>query len=127
MKKIILILCAALMSCAHAKYIVPNDTITQTKTQTKTIERDSIFLHDSIYVREYTKGDTIFIDKIVEHFKDRWQTKIDTFARCDTITITQTQTIKEPVRYVPGFYRICTWICCIGVALLVLLLVLKFT
>jgi len=114
------VVCAILMSCRSQQIIVPNDTITTTTTKTKTIERDSIYLHDSIYVREYIQGDTVFRDKLVEHWKDRWLTRIDTIMQHDTTTVKQTitQTIKEPVRYVPGFYKWCTglfWLLVVGV------------
>jgi len=106
------VLCAMLMSCAHTQYVVPNDTTTNTNRYHGHYERDSIYLHDSIYVREYTKGDTVFIDKIVEHFKDRWLTRTDTLSQIDTVTITQTQTVtvSEKVKFVPGFYKWCTGI-----------------
>lgn len=47
--------------------------------------RDSIYLHDSVYVKEYIKGDTVFIVKYRDRWRDRtrevhdtlWRTKID--------------------------------------------------
>jgi len=119
------IILLALTCCAQTKYVVPNDTITQTNTRTITIQRDSIYLHDSIYVREYIQGDTVYRDKIVEHWKDRWLSRADTLQRCDTITITQTQTIKEPVKYVPGFYKWCAGILIVVVIGIIARIVIK--
>lgn len=34
--------------------------------------RDSIYLHDSVYVKEFVKGDTVYIEK----YKDRWRDRI---------------------------------------------------
>jgi len=122
------VVCVTLMSCRSQQIIVPNDTITQTQTKTKTIARDSIYLHDSIYVREYIQGDTVFRDKLVEHWKDRWLTRIDTVMQKDTTTVTQTitQTITEPVRYVPGFYKWCVAILVLLVVGKIIMIVIKY-
>lgn len=34
--------------------------------------RDSIYLHDSVYVKEYVKGDTVYQIK----YRDRWRDRI---------------------------------------------------
>ena len=34
--------------------------------------RDSIYLHDSVYVKEFIKGDTVYVEK----YKDRWRDRI---------------------------------------------------
>ena len=45
------------------------------------IVRDSLYLHDSIYVKEYIKGDTVFTQKFVYKYiyKDKYRT--DTLLR----------------------------------------------
>jgi len=122
------VLCAILMSCRSQQIIIPNDTTTNTNRYHGHYERDSIYLHDSIYVREYIKGDTIFIDKIVEHFKDRWLTRTDTLSQTDTVTITQTitQTITEKEKYVPGFYKWCAGILIVFVLFLIFKYLFRF-
>jgi len=68
-----------------------------------------------------TPRDTLVIERWHTRFKDHETVKTD------TLKVTEYQTITETQKYIPRFYRICTWICCVGVVLLVLLLVLKFT
>jgi len=123
---LLFVVCVTLMSCGSQQIIVPNDTITQTQTKTKIIKRDSIYLHDSIYIREYVQGDTVFRDKLVEHYKDRWLSRIDTLMRCDTIRVTKTQTITEKVKYVPGFYKWCTAILILLVIGKIIMIVIKY-
>ena len=74
---------------------------------TVTHSHDTLIIHDSIFVREYVAGDTIFRDRI--QYRDRWRTRIihDTIIRIDSIT----QVIEHPPeRYIPPFYKRCTTI-----------------
>jgi len=111
-------LCSILMSCRSQQIIVPNDTIMNTNRYHGHHERDSIYLHDSIYVREYIQGDTVYRDKLVEHWKDRWLTRIDTLLQKDTTTVYQPVEVEKEVRYVPAFYKWCA-------AILILLVIGK--
>ena len=66
---------------------------------------DTIYLRDSVYVREVLKGDTVFRDRIA--YRDRWRTRLVH----DTIRDTQiVEKVIEhpPERYVPKFYQWCT-------------------
>lgn len=64
---------------------VRTDTLIITKSQ-----RDSIWLHDSVYVSEKTKGDTVWLEVI------RWHTKyIEKIVR-DTTYISTHDTIPMP-------------------------------
>ncbi|MBR2936035.1 MAG: hypothetical protein IKB81_03025 [Paludibacteraceae bacterium] len=68
---------------------------------------DTVVIHDSIFVREYMAGDTIYRDRI--QYRDRWRTHIvhDTILRTDSIV----QVIEPPPeRYIPPFYKHCTTI-----------------
>ena len=72
---------------------------------TATHSHDTLIIRDSIFVREYVAGDTIFRDRI--QYRDRWRTQIihDTIIRTDSIT----QVIEHPPeRYIPPFYKRCT-------------------
>ena len=79
-----LALCALFGSCTTTKYIqvpvVHNDTTIVTKHQ-----RDSIWLHDSTYIKE--KGDTVRIEK--------WHTKYIEKQVHDTTYIAKVDTIRE--------------------------------
>lgn len=60
---------------------VTHDTLYQTQHH-----RDSIYMHDSIYVRE--KGDTIRIERWHTQYRDRWKT--------DTVYISKTDSVPKP-------------------------------
>ena len=64
------------------------------------IQRDSIYLHDSIFV--HIRADTVYLEKWHTRWRDRETVKTDTI----TLTETKTQTVEKP--YVPSFYRYCT-------------------
>ena len=78
---------------------------TQTMTDTNTnhvsnnIQRDSIYLHDSIFVR--IRADTVYLEKWHTRWRDRETVKTDTI----TLTETKTETVEKP--YVPSFYKYC--------------------
>lgn len=94
MRKFAIILIAlCLMGCkAKEKFV----TVEVTKSDTiyiNKVEKDSVYLHDSIYTEVYTKGDTVFATKYKEKTKyiDRllldsvYVSKVDTIVRNDTI------------------------------------------
>ena len=62
---------------------VRTDTTYITKHQ-----RDSIHVHDSVYLHEYTRGDTVYIEKV------RWRTDIKEKLRIDTLYMSKTDTVK---------------------------------
>ena len=66
---------------------------------------DTIYQHDSVFVREVMRGDTVYLTRT--EYRDRWRIR----EVHDTIHKTQyiTQTIEHPPeRYVPKFYKWCT-------------------
>ena len=94
---IIAIVALCLASCSPKiveRVVVQHDT-------TAVHHRDSIFTKDSIYIREWLKGDTVHIyeyrDRII--YKDRWRdsivTKIDSFA---VETVKEVQ-VEKPLSY----------------------------
>ena len=91
MKKYILF-CASLLllaGCKTTKYVPVIETHTDTLYISKQ-QRDSIWLHDSIYVKEYTQGDTVFV------LHDRWHTKYIEREVHDTIQHTRIDSVPQP-------------------------------
>lgn len=94
----IFVACIAIMSGCSPKtietVIVKTDTCFIQKTQ-----RDSIYINDSIYIREVTAGDTVWIT--TEKWHTRWRDRIvrDTsyIAKCDTVLVTKTREISKPL------------------------------
>ena len=77
-----------LAGCSTTKYVtvpeVHHDTVRITQQQ-----RDSIYLHDSIWVQTLTRGDTVYLttDRWHTQYRDRWshdtvyQSRIDSIAK----------------------------------------------
>ena len=93
----------ALPSCKSIEH-----TITDTHNLSlvaHTSHHDTVLVHDSIFIREVQKGDTVFRDRI--QYRDRWRTHIvhDTVLKTDSIV----QVIEHPPeRFIPPFYKHCT-------------------
>ena len=91
MKKLLLFVMAVVLAsaCTTTKYVevpvVHTDTLIVTNHQ-----KDSIWLHDSIYMHEWQKGDTIMVDRVVYHTK--YQERLMT----DTVYQHRTDTIAKP-------------------------------
>ena len=80
------------------------------------IQRDSIYLHDSIFV--HIRADTVYLEKWHTRYKDRLVTKTDTV----TNEVIRTETVQ--VRYVPSFYKYCAAFAILFVLFLLVRLVL---
>ena len=75
------------------------------------VVRDSVYRHDSVFYRERTVLDTVYITK--EVYRDRLEAKGERqkVVRTDTVVVTEwREKVIElpPERYVPKFYRWCT-------------------
>lgn len=83
-----------LCSC-HTKRVVQEDNVFAEHTNiVKQVVRDSIFLHDSVFIRE--KADTVFFTKYRTLFKEKLL--LDTVVVCDTVYIERvvTKEISKP-------------------------------
>ena len=86
---IALLVCLLFGSCTTTEYVtvekVRNDTVWQNHTK-----HDSIRVHDSIYVKEWMKGDTVYRDVY------RWHTKYIEKQVHDTVYQATHDTIPQP-------------------------------
>ena len=82
-------LCALLGSCTTTEYVTV-EKIKHDTTYVSKLQRDSIWLHDSIYVKEWMKGDTVYRDV------DRWHTKYIESIKHDTLYKATHDTIPQP-------------------------------
>ena len=92
-----------LSSCKSVESINSNLSTLDVRHSTHT---DTLVIRDSIYIREFIKGDTVFRDRV--EYRDRWRTQIvhDTVLKTDSIV----EVIEHPPeRYIPPFYKRCTW------------------
>lgn len=86
---LVCLLLSLLTGCKTVQYI-PVETVRTDTTYIIKQLRDSIMLHDSIYIHEYQRGDTIYRDRI--QFRDRWRDRW----RTDTIYRSRTDSIAVP-------------------------------
>ena len=86
-----MLLCMLMGSCTTTKYVtIPeyhNDTVRVTQYQ-----RDSIYMHDSILVRQ--QGDTVTIDRWHTQYRDRWHTDTIYKSRVDSVPY-KVEVVKE--------------------------------
>ena len=82
---IILMICLHLCGCKQTEYVTVEKVRTDTTYGTKW-QRDSVWLHDSVLVRE--KGDTVMVEK--------WHTKYVETVRIDTTYLATHDTIPQP-------------------------------
>ena len=100
------------MTACKSVQTATNSTTNHINAQT---QRDSIYLHDSIFVR--IRADTVYLEK----WHTRWREKEIT--RTDTVQIENIKVETKEVRYIPRFYKYCAAL----TALLLILLLVKFT
>lgn len=104
MKKVIIIMAAVAMltGCRTIKYVTVPERHTDTVYQVKQ-QRDSVWLHDSVFVHEYTKGDTIFRDR------DRWHTQYVERLTVDTFYQSRVDSVLMPYEVVKEVAKKLTW------------------
>ena len=93
---------------------------TDTNTRTNSLRYDSTYHRDSIYIREYTRGDTVYLDRWHDRWRDRTITRTDTVYRDREVVVQQ-----PPERYVPGVVRGLAWIGAIAIGVGVVALLKK--
>lgn len=76
-----------------------------------TAHRDSIYLHDSVFVR--IRADTVYLERWHTSWRDRET------VRTDTVHVLSTTTQTVQMRYVPAFYK-----CSAAFTILIVLLLL---
>ena len=86
-----LLACAVLtllFGCTTTKY-VPVPSISVDSVYVDRWLRDSVYLHDSVFVNQWTQGDTVFVDKVVTKYKYKDRLRHDTVAvvRVDSVRV----------------------------------------
>lgn len=84
------------LSCKTIQY-VPVPEI-QKEYITKT---DTTIIQDSIYIKEWAKADTVYLDRF--KYKYIYNIKTDTIFRTDTTTVIKE--VEVPVKFVPAYYK----------------------
>ena len=86
---VLLVLSVALGSCTTTKYVEVEKVHTDTLYMSK-VQKDSVYLHDSIFVNQWRSGDTIY------QTRDRWHTAWRDRLVTDTVLHIVTDTVPIP-------------------------------
>ena len=131
MKKISFILIIlSLVSCKSVSCV--ESVISEVESQKLNVESqrniDTIYQHDSIYIREIRLGDTIYLTRT--EWRDRWRIREvhDTIHNTEYITQTEYRdrvVEKPPERYVPCFYKWCAGLLAGVLIILIIIITLK--
>ena len=71
----------------------------------KSTSVDTIYQHDSVFVREVMRGDTVYLTRV--EWRDRWRTRVERDTVMD-VRVEKEVVQLPPERYVPAFYKRCT-------------------
>ena len=117
--------CALVVACVSCKSVeVVGRSEVQDVQKCRSVDtvvvRDSVLVRDSVVQRERTIHDTVYVTK--EVYRDRLEARGERqkAVRTDTVVVTEwrDRVIEHPPeRYVPPFYKRCTWALWIVVAL----------
>lgn len=77
-------------SCAVKERVVTVvEHRTDTLRETRNI-RDSIYLHDSVFIKQYERGETVFVEK------ERWHTRYQDRLLMDTMYVSRMDSVPVP-------------------------------
>lgn len=91
---VVLLLCLLTGSCTTTKFVPVIEHHTDTLMKYRSI-RDSIYVHDSIHVRE--KGDTVTVERWHTRWRDRWHSDTVYVSRRDSVPVPY-EVVKEVER-----------------------------
>ena len=106
MKRLIIVMIAAAVALAGCK--TREVVVTEHHTDTLRLvqhHRDSIYLHDSTFVREYIQGDTVRIVTEMWHTKYRDRLKTDTLYRSRTDSVPVPYPVIKEVKKPLNFFE----------------------
>jgi hypothetical protein len=86
-----IIVCMLFSSCKTKTVVV--EKVVDRYTHTTDTIRDSI--RNDVFVKEYVKGDTVFVDKLQTLYKYVYRAKTDTFIQRDTIPYVVKQEVAK--------------------------------
>ena len=86
-----LLVCAVLtllFGCRSVEH-VPVPSVSVDSVYVDRFHRDSVYLHDSVFVNQWVQGDTVYRDRVVMKYvyKDRWRYDTVAVLRADTVSV----------------------------------------
>ena len=81
-------LISLLAGCRVVK-CVPVPSVSVDSVYVDRFHRDSVYLHDSVFVNQWVQGDTMYRDRVVMKYayKDRWRYDTVAVLRADTVSV----------------------------------------
>ena len=123
-------ICLLSVSCKSVEVVSSSEVqdVQKFRSVDTVVLRDTVYRHDSVIYRERTVLDTVYITK--EVYRDRLHSTLNSqlSTLADTIHIVEYRdrvVEKPPEKYIPGFYKNCTWLFFILLLLLVGIIVFK--
>ena len=94
---IFLVLCYASLSALPGCSPKIIERVVYQRDTTIVNHRDSVFYHDSVYVKEYVKGDTVYVEKYKDRYlyKDKWHDRYIYKEFHDTTTVTVEKKVEK--------------------------------
>ena len=88
----VLVLLTAVLHAGCSPRIVERVVVQKDTVQVH--HRDTTFRRDSVYIREWMKGDTVYIEKYKDRyvFRDRWRDSVA--VRVDSVTVERVKEVK---------------------------------
>ena len=99
---IIILVSASCSSTKSMPVVQSNDT---TSFIQRSARVDTVYLHDSVFVSEKMRGDTVYLTRV--EWRDRWRTRVERDTVMD-VRVEKEVVQLPPERYVPKFYKWCT-------------------
>ena len=93
-KKLAIILIAASLACSCSPKVIEH--VRTEYVYRDRVQHDTTFVHDSTYIKEYIKGDTVRIVEFREKYKYLYKyiNKTDTVAIHDTLSVEKVKEVK---------------------------------
>jgi len=93
-KKIAILLIAASLACSCSPKVIEH--VRTEYVYRDRVQHDTTFVHDSTYIKEYIKGDTVRIVEFREKYKYLYKyiNKTDTVAIHDTLSVEKVKEVK---------------------------------
>ena len=87
-RRAVFVLLSALILCAGCSPKIVERIVVQHDTTT-VHHRDTTYRRDSIYIREWMKGDTVYVDRVHDRyvFRDRWRDSVSVREVHDTTAV----------------------------------------
>ena len=105
MKRILFLFIIFLASCRSVSSVESLKSNVESQEVQKFRSVDTIVMHDSVFISERQKGDTIYLTRT--EWRDRWRTRIERDTVVD-VRVEKEVVQLPPQRYVPKFYKWCT-------------------